>query len=250
MLKVVSALAEFSAPDTRLYRVVADRIQNYIRDEQIHAGERLPSERDLASQLKVSRASVREALIALELTGVIEVRGGSGIYVIEKEASAPAIQEIGPGPFEILSARCLIEGEVAAIAARMATDGGLDAILRALNDMERFYDDRPNNELADRAFHLAIARASGNGALVAVIENLWNQRGRLWIKMEEHFHTDALRQQTTIDHRRIVEAIVDRDPEAARQAMHVHLERVTSEFSRGWSGSKNSLLQGSGQETE
>jgi DNA-binding FadR family transcriptional regulator len=238
MLKVVTALAELSAPETRLYRVVADRIQAYIRDEHIAAGERLPSERDLAAQLKVSRASVREALIALELTGVIEVRGGSGIYVIEKKDAAPAIQEIGPGPFEILSARCLIEGEVAAIAARMATDGALDAILRALNDMERFYHDRPNNEEADRTFHLSIARATGNSALVSVIENLWDQRGRLWIKMEEHFHTEELRQQTLIDHRRILEAIVDRDPEGARKAMHSHLERVTTEFSRGWGGGK------------
>ena len=238
MLKVVTALAELSAPETRLYRVVADRVQAYIRDEHIAAGERLPSERDLAAQLKVSRASVREALIALELTGVIEVRGGSGIYVIEKKGAAPAIQEIGPGPFEILSARCLIEGEVAAIAARMATDGALDAILRALNDMERFYHDRPNTEEADRTFHLSIARATGNSALVSVIENLWDQRGRLWIKMEEHFHTEELRQQTLVDHRRILEAIVDRDPEGARKAMHSHLERVTTEFSRGWGGGK------------
>lgn len=238
MLKVVTALAELSAPETRLYRVVADRIQAYIRDEHMTAGGRLPSERDLAAQLKVSRASVREALIALELTGVIEVRGGSGIYVIEKKDAAPAIQEIGPGPFEILSARCMIEGEVAAIAARMATDGALDAILRALNDMERFYHDRPNNEEADRTFHLSIARATGNSALVSVIENLWDQRGRLWIKMEEHFHTEELRQQTLVDHRRILEAIVDRDPEGARKAMHAHLERVTTEFSRGWGGGK------------
>ena len=235
MLNVVSALSELGAPETRLYRVVADRIQSYIRKQQIHAGERLPSERDLALLLKVSRASVREALIALELTGVVEVRGGSGIYVIEKK-SVEITQEIGPGPFEILSARCLIEGEVTAIAARMATDGALDNILRALTDIERFYDDRANNEQADRAFHLAIARATGNSALVAVIENLWNQRGRLWLKMEEHFHTEALRQQTLVDHRHIFEAIVKHDPEGARAAMRTHLEHVTSEFSNGWNG--------------
>jgi GntR family uxuAB operon transcriptional repressor len=240
MSKVAPVFAELSPPETRLYRVVAERIQAYIRDEQMPAGERLPSERDLASQLKVSRASVREALIALELTGVVEVRGGSGIYVIDRQHCAPGMQEIGPGPFEILSARCLIEGEVAAIAARMATDSALDAILRAFNDMERFHDDRPNNEAADRAFHVAIARASGNTALLNVIENLWDQRGRLWIKMEEHFHTDALRQQTMIDHRRILDAIFQRDPTAAQQAMQAHLQRVTSEFSRGWVDSKGS----------
>jgi len=237
MLNVVSAPAELSAPDTRLYRVVAERIQRYIDEQQLQVGKRLPSERDLAMQLKVSRASLREALIALELSGVIEVRGGSGIYVSEKVAAA-VIPEIGPCPFEILSARCLIEGEVAAIAARMASDGALGNILRALKEMERYYDDRPNNEQADRAFHVSIAHATGNAALVTVIENLWNQRGRLWLKMEEHFHTDALRQQTMIDHRRIVQAIVERDPAAARAAMRTHLERVTSAFTDGWSSAR------------
>jgi len=221
--------------ETRLYRLVADRIQLLIKEEHIEAGARLPSERDLALSLSVSRASVREALIALELTGVIEVRGGSGIYVSEnKEATPESEQEAGSGPFEVLSARRLIEGEVAAMAARMATDSAIDAILKAMQDMERYYDDLAANHKADRAFHVAIAHATGNTALVEVLENLWNQRGRLWSKMEEHFQTDELRQATLTDHRRILEAIVARDPAAARKAMRAHLERVTREFSRGW----------------
>jgi DNA-binding transcriptional regulator YhcF (GntR family) len=83
MLKKTSAPADSNAHEPRLYRVVADRIQELIRNENIAAGERLPSERDLATKLSVSRASLREALIALELGGVIEVRGGSGVYVSE-----------------------------------------------------------------------------------------------------------------------------------------------------------------------
>ncbi|MFD2272378.1 FadR/GntR family transcriptional regulator [Undibacterium arcticum] len=121
-----------------MYRVVAEQIQEMIRDEKIMPGMRLPSERDLSARLNVSRTSVREALIALELTGVIDVRGGSGIYVSEKNDAPPEIKEPGSGPFEVLSARRLIEGEVAAMAARMATDSAIDAIMQTVSDMERF----------------------------------------------------------------------------------------------------------------
>ncbi|MFZ6646988.1 FadR/GntR family transcriptional regulator [Undibacterium sp. TJN25] len=242
MTKNPSVATEANVSETRLYRVVADRIQALIKEEKIEAGSRLPSERDLAANLNVSRASVREALIALELTGIIEVRGGSGIYVSEKGEAASGMHEVGSGPFEVLSARRLIESEVAAMAARMATDSAIDAILKAMQDMERFYDDIAANHRADRAFHVAIARATGNTALVEVLENLWNQRGRLWSKMEEHFQTEELRQATLTDHRRILEAIVARDPAAARKAMRAHLERVTREFSRGW-GVKDGLAR-------
>lgn len=223
-----------TATDTRLYRVVAEQIQKMIRDENILPGTRLPSERDLSATLNVSRASVREALIALELTGVIDVRGGSGIYVNEKTDPLPEIKEPGSGPFEVLSARRLIEGEVAAMAAKMATDSAIDAIMQAVSDMEQFYHDRAKNDAADRAFHMAIAAATGNSALILVLSNLWDERGRLWSKMEEHFHTEDLRRETLADHRRILGAIAARDPAGARKAMRSHLERVTREFSRGW----------------
>ncbi|QCP11770.1 FadR family transcriptional regulator [Pseudoduganella umbonata] len=230
MLKRPPALNEHSEP--RLYRVVADRIAQLIRDEGIAPGARLPSERDLATKLSVSRASLREALIALELGGVIEVRGGSGVYVCEAEQEA-SLPEAGPGPFEVLSARRLIEAEVAAIAARVATDNAIDAILKAVEEMEAHHANKTTNEQADRNFHLAIARATGNGALVGTMDYLWNQRGRLWHKLKEHFQTEELRQETLKDHRRIFEAIAAHDAAAARRAMRAHLERVTRTFSRG-----------------
>lgn len=233
MIKKISPPNEPVSHEPRLYRVVADRIQALIRDEHIQPGERLPSERDLAIKLSVSRASLREALLALELGGMIEVRGGSGVYVSAAAPSAAALQEAGPGPFEVLSARRLIEAEVAAIAARMATDSAVDAILRAVVEMERQHADKSSNEQADRNFHLAIARATGNSALVGVMGYLWDQRGHLWHKLKEHFQTEELRLETLADHRRIVEAIAARDPAAAKRAMRAHLERVTRTFSRG-----------------
>ena len=221
------------AGEQRLYRVVAARIQDLIRAENIKPGTRLPAERELSAKLNVSRASLREALIALELSGVVEVRGGSGVYVSEQTSSASDVAEGGPGPFEVLAARRLIESEVAAIAAKMATDSAIDAILRAAADMERHHDDRASNEQADRNFHLAIARATGNTALVGVVETLWNQRGTMWHKLKEHFQTEELRQNTLDDHRNIVAAIAAHDAAGARQAMRAHLERVTKTFSRG-----------------
>ena len=219
--------------ETRLYRVVAGRIQELIREENIGAGERLPSERDLATKLSVSRASLREALIALELTGQVEVRGGSGVYVSEKAETPAPVQEVGPGPFEVLSSRRLIEPEIAALAARVGTDSAIEAIREAVIAMERSHDIKVSNELADRNFHLAIARATGNSAMVGVIEYLWDQRGRLWHRLKEHFQTEELRKETLLDHRHILEAIMAHDPAAARKAMRAHLERVTRVFSRG-----------------
>lgn len=227
-----SNATQAGAQEPRLYRVVADKIQRLISDEGIRPGERLPSERDLAAKLEVSRASLREAILALELGGVVEVRGGSGVYICE-QAEEPDVPEVGPGPFEVLSARRLIESEVAAIAARVATDSAIDAILKAVLEMEKHHADYSSNEQADREFHLSIARATGNSALVGTIEYLWNQRGRLWHRLKEHFQTEELRQLTLTDHRNILEAIVAHDPAAARKAMRAHLERVTRTFSRG-----------------
>ncbi|MCG2583823.1 FadR/GntR family transcriptional regulator [Massilia sp. TS11] len=231
-MKNSTAASPTPASEVRLYRVVANRIQELIREENIAPGERLPSERDLSARLNVSRASLREALIALELGGTIEVRGGSGMYVVDsgKAKEAPAL---GPGPFEVLSARRMIESEVAGMAARNATDAAIDAILSAVEEMEREHNDRSSNEMADRNFHLAIARASGNSALVGVVEYLWNQRGTLWHRLKEHYQTEELRQQTLLDHRAILAAIATHDVAGARQAMRQHLDRVTQTFSRG-----------------
>ena len=232
-MKKPAAPQAANTPEPRLYRVVASRIQDLIRDENIQPGERLPAERELAAKLSVSRASLREALIVLELSGIVEVRGGSGVYVSEQAQVQPEVPEVGPGPFEVLAARRVIESEIAAIAAKNATDSAIDAILNAVQEMERDHEDRASNELADRNFHLAIARATGNTALVGVTEYLWNQRGSLWQKMKQHFATEDLRKTTLLDHRKVLEAIAAHDVSGARQAMRAHLERVTRTFSRG-----------------
>ena len=232
-MKKLPASTEPNQPEPRLYRVVAARIQELIRDDKIQPGTRLPAERELAAKLEVSRASLREALIVLELSGIVEVRGGSGVYVSEKAVAPAEVPEEGPGPFEVLAARRMIESEIAALAAKNATDRDIDAILKAVEEMERQHDDRASNEHADRNFHLALARATGNTAMVGVIEYLWAQRGSLWHKLKEHFQTEDLRKQTLLDHRNILAAIASHDASGAGAAMRAQLERVTRTFSRG-----------------
>ena len=217
--------------ETRLYKQVADKIQAMIATEGFACGDRLPSERELSARLEVSRASLREGLIALELTGVVEVRSNSGVYICDRPGHVPALPHAGPGPFEVLSARRVIESEIAAIAAQVATDRAIDAILVAVEAMERDHDDVATNEQADRNFHMAIANATGNSALVGVMNHLWDQRGDLWHKLKEHFQTEELRKETLGDHRAILQAIASHDPAAARKAMRVHLGRVTRTFS-------------------
>src|SRR6187455_917489 len=153
----------------RLYRQIADQIRALIRAGEYGVGARLPPERDLAKQLGVSRPSVREALIALEVEGLVEVRIGSGIYVqpggVETAAHGP--HEAEAGPFELLRARYVIEAECAALAAKSAKKVQVQAIADALDVMQHEMDTGEHQPLSgDRLFHMRIAEATGNGALV------------------------------------------------------------------------------------
>ncbi|HET7506390.1 MAG TPA: FadR/GntR family transcriptional regulator [Kofleriaceae bacterium] len=221
----------------RLYRQIAAQLSALIASGEFAVGQRLPSERELAAQLGVSRPSLREALIALELEGLVEVRVGAGIWVTASSAQSPAtpVQQEGEGPFELLRARWLIEGEIAAAAAREATAADLASIRAALTEMERLEKKHQDFSSSDRDFHLRIAASTRNGVLLAVVEDLWDRgRGAMWRLMEQHFQTPALQLATVNDHRAIFEALVAHDPREARNAMRAHLKRVDSEFARGW----------------
>src|SRR5207249_11782908 len=104
---------------------------------------------------------------------------------------------------------------------------------QSLERMEERVDDFAMREASDREFHLAIAKATGNGSLELVVEGLWNQRAELWGRLQRHFHTAELAKKTIRDHAAILSAIAARDPKGARAAMHRHLARVVREFQRG-----------------
>ena len=217
----------------RLYRQIADQIAGLIAKGEFPDGSRLPAERELASKLGVSRASVREAIISMEIAGLVEVRVGTGIFVKARTTSGTRAPDDGPGPFELLNARKLVEGEIAALAAKHATTPDIDGLRACVERMDSNVDDFAIREEADRDFHLRIAKATGNGSLELVVEGMWEQRAALWGRMQQHFHTRELAQATVHDHSAIVKAIAAHDAGGARAAMHRHMARVVREFQRG-----------------
>ena len=226
---------------TRLYRQIAGQIVALIDNGEFSAGSRLPPERELAGLLGVSRTSVREAIIALEIAGRVEVRVGTGIFVtghasrMAPPSTNTLVGDSGVGPFELLAARAVIEGETAALAAKHARKTDIAVLRETIVRMRDRADDNAERDAADRAFHVRIAEATRNGALAHAVASLWDQRrGDLWARIEVHFHTAALRAKTLADHEAIVAALAARDADGARKAMHRHLERVAREFQRRW----------------
>jgi len=222
----------------RLYRQIADQIRGLIRSGEFPAGARLPPERDLAKQLGVSRPSVREALIALEVEKLVEVRIGSGIYVLAtsgKPVETPRESDAPAGPFELLRARYVIESECAALAAKSAKRPQVAAIEQAIEEMAREHADGRHLLAGDRLFHLRIAEATGNGALVHVVKTLWEERtGPLYQQLEHHYDTPGLWEAAMAEHRAVLNAISAHDATAARAAMQRHLNMAYKRFSKGW----------------
>jgi DNA-binding FadR family transcriptional regulator len=220
----------------RLYRQIADQIAELIARGEFPPGSRLPAERVLAQQLGVSRPSVREALIALEIDGLVDVRGGSGIYVRSAQPAGQGVgAEVEPGPFEVVAARLLVEGETAALAASHATALQLARLEETLGLMQDELGAKDSALDADRLFHVRIAEAAGNSALVPMVDGLWDYRkGAMFSKLDEHFDSPERHAAAIEEHRLIIDAIRRRDPEAARAAMRGHLEHVRQTLERGW----------------
>jgi DNA-binding FadR family transcriptional regulator len=217
----------------RLYLQIAEQLRRLIRKGSIAPGERLPAERDLARQLGVSRPSLREALIALEIEGLLDVRVGSGIYVGQGGRGGPIGGD--SGPFEVIRARWMIEGECAALAAKHGTDAQLRAIRKAHADLQREAQRHHNPLGADRAFHVRIAQATGNSALELVVQTLWDQRvGPLYRALEVKLEYPAMAGETLGEHKVVLDAILARRPAAARAAMRRHMDMTKKRYSKDW----------------
>lgn len=222
----------------RLYRRIAEQIARLIRRGEYKPGARLPPERDLARQLKVSRPSVREALIALEVERYVEVRVGSGVYVTQRRPPGHRHEPLPAesGPFELISARRLLESECAALAARQATPAQIRRMKAALSAMDRDHRRAVMPLDNDRRFHLEIAEASGNSALALAVRTLWDQRtGPLFMQLEHHFDTPDLWKAAIAEHQSVMAAIESHDQGAARAAMRRHMDAAARRFQRSWS---------------
>lgn len=223
-----------AAAGGRLYRRVADELRDAIVAGRYPPGRRLPAERELAEQYKVSRPTVREAIIALELQSLVEVRMGAGVYVLEPNAIERvrgAGTELSIGPFELMEARKIIESETAALAATLIDDKQLERLEDIIGRMEEENRLGITGESADRQFHVAIAESTGNSALVSVIDQLWEirQTSPMMINLMGKARSQGVK-PVADDHRRIVAALRKRDPSAARAAMQGHLTRVIDQL--------------------
>ena len=218
----------------RLYRQIAEQLRALIAQGEYPVGSRLPPERDLSAQLGVSRPSVREALIALEVEGLIEVRMGSGIYVRpgDPKAARPVSAE---GPLEIIRARQMIESELAAHAARHMKKAQVAGLRDAIAVMEAEVADGQMPTRGDRLFHTRIAAASDNSVLLRVIGELWDERGNpLFTQLGSHFETVSSWSLAIAEHHAVVGAIAAGRADAAREAMSTHLARSHDRFTASW----------------
>jgi DNA-binding FadR family transcriptional regulator len=210
----------------RLYKNLARALFLDLANGKYSVGDRLPAERELAAEHQVSRPTVREAVIALEVQGFIEVRIGSGAYVRRLPGA-----EDSPGfnvtAFELTEARLVIEGESAALAAVHISDAELDeldGLVRRIADENRRDQ---GTEDADRDFHLLIARATRNTAMVNTIEELWRLRTSSPASALLYAKARTAKVKPVVEeHRAIARALRTRDPAKARAAMRAHLRAV------------------------
>lgn len=229
----------------RLYQQVAERIRRQIESGALVAGDRLPAEKELALQLGISRPTVREALVALEIAGFVEIRTGSGTYVCHRGKLLPPMLDAGPGPFELLHARLLIEGEVASEAAMRATADDLTAIEATLVEMEEMVQAGVHSRAADQKFHVLIANVSGNSVLAELVSSLWQGMfSPMFYKMSELTDLIANQARALAEHKAIFSALVTHDPVGARAAMRHHLKSVETVLAR----SSATILSGNSHE--
>lgn len=214
-----------SADTRRLYQQIADRIRAVIHEGEFGVGVRLPPERELALQLGVSRPSLREALIALEIDGRVEIRMGSGVYVCAPPASAErSTPALGESPTELMQARATLEGAVVALAAARVTRAGLDRVAESLAAMTREHARGRMPVEADRRFHLGIAELAGNTVLVRMVGELFDGRhSPISSRMSGRAETVQTWTAALAEHERIYRALEARDPQAATAAMFTHL---------------------------
>ncbi len=233
--------------NARIYKKIAEGIKEKINNNTYPVGSRLPPERDLSIQLAVSRASVREAVIALEVSGWVDVKIGSGVYVKKNNHlnDVHGVNRIHPKlvahlneskeitPFELLQARLLIEPEVAALAAASRSEEQLGLIKEAyLMNVEDNLN-HSTEHIGDRLFHIRIAEASNNEAYTFFIRHLLSQQyTELFGRLQQLYTPDDMPLRSQLEHYSVYVAIENKNAYAARRAMCAHLDSVIRIFMR------------------
>lgn len=208
---------------------VVEDVRRMVLDGTLRPGDRLPSEKDLAVHLGVSRGSLREGVRALAALGILQARHGDGTYVTELDATrlvAP-LAFLGDMPgdrTDVLAVRRTLETEAAALAARHSSPALLEQARASLDDMAGAFAepvlDAARVAAADVAFHRTVAEASGNRVLAALVDALAAPRARerAWRDLHEDTATRVVG-----EHAAILDALTDADPDRARILMAAHL---------------------------
>jgi GntR family transcriptional regulator, transcriptional repressor for pyruvate dehydrogenase complex len=223
----------------KIYMTVIRQVKGLIDDGQLTPGDRLPPERELAAMLSVSRASVRQAISALEAQGIVEIRHGEGTFILEAAGIDEVIESFSRflvaeqiAPTEILETRKIVECETARLCAERAAQEQINALERLLE--RRRSRERTRESLAqmNHELHMSIAEGSGNRALVKVMEVLLEMmRINMWPALKDLSERRAERiEQHLTQHEELVAAIARRDGEAAFAMMRAHLETIEREM--------------------
>ena len=240
--RMLESVMDQARPLRRLGDDLYESLSSMIQRRQIAVGERLPPETELARQFGVSRPTVRETLARLRDEGLIASRRGSGSYVTEPSGvptpstgvlfrQIDSFDEIR----KCYEFRQAIEGEASYLAAQRCVPTDMAVLQGAIDQLQRAIDDRSIGREADFAFHLAIARASGNSWFASALDAMRTQiettieiaRTLSLAKPDTHL------QAVQAEHVRVFDAICRQDPEAARQAMRDHLRSTQERISRG-----------------
>ncbi|WP_224555618.1 FCD domain-containing protein [Pectobacterium versatile] len=216
--------------EKKQYQEIGCDLRQKIQSGDYPVGSRLPPERNIAETYGVSRTIVREALLMLELEGTVDIRQGSGVYVLripdEDDAADGGKNHIGA--FEMLQARQLLESNIAAFAARMATRADIENLRKTLEQEQAAIAGKDYRGDFDRLFHLQIAGATQNQMLLETVSNIWECRddNALWQQLYTHVGTQGYRLKWLADHQTILAALRRRDVSGSYQAMWQHLENV------------------------
>lgn len=222
----------------RRYFDVGTQIEGLLHSGVFKVGERLPSERELSEMLDTSRATIREAIIMLELKGLVKVKQGAGIYFIDADDNLPSSilpPKSDVGPFELLQARQVIESTIAAFAASHIKFNELQELKKVLVEQEKeLHGNSEKFEELDQIFHQMIAESTQNRVLIGQTNQMWSSvriQNPLWSELNhKYLHETELRRGWLEDHKRIFIALQRRSSEDAREAVWNHIEQSRQEL--------------------
>jgi GntR family transcriptional regulator, transcriptional repressor for pyruvate dehydrogenase complex len=222
---VVEQLRPVTRP--RLYEVIVEQLCAYIADNEMTPGDRLPAERDLAAKLGVSRASLSQALVALEVQGVLSVRHGDGAILVRpatEERAIKALREHADRIPDIIEAREALEVKLVGLAAARRTDAEMAAIDAAITKMESEVDAGERGVVGDEMFHEAITAAAHSSLLAKLMHEI---SGLIKETRIESLSQEDRPRASLEGHKRIADAVRKQDARQAERAMADHIRLVS-----------------------